>query len=59
MRGPKEQPSKILVFRIEPDGARRKVDAVGPSEIFYCHCTQRVHVEDQEIHDEEVCRGTS
>ncbi len=50
--GPSE--TTILVFRVNSDG-ERNIGKAKPSEIFYCECTQRVHVEDEEIHKELIC----
>lgn len=51
MTGPSD--NMVLVFRVSSDGSR-KVGQVGPEEVFYCACTQRVHVEDRDAH-KEIC----
>lgn len=52
MTGPKE--NMILVFRVNPDGTRT-VGEVEPEEVFYCECTQKVHLDDEELHEEKLC----
>lgn len=50
--GPTE--TTVLVFRIDNSG-NRKVAKVNPEEIFYCECTQRVHIDDKDVHREFIC----
>ena len=47
MTGPSD--NMVLVFRVHPDGSR-KAGPAAPEEVFYCACTQRVHVDDREAH---------
>lgn len=52
MVGPSE--TTVLVFRVSPDGMR-EVGNAEPDEVFYCSCTQRVHLDDRDIHNEVIC----
>jgi len=54
MAGPSE--NMILVFRVNPDGSRSPRKAK-PEEIFFCECTQKVHIDDKELHEELLCHS--
>jgi hypothetical protein len=54
LKGPSE--NMTLVFRVREDGSR-VVSVTNPQEIFFCECTQKVHIDDEELHKEFLCHS--